>query len=290
MRPRLLFLAALCLAFEVSAASPSAARKLVTWFPKSGPLTLRSGGVHVTIAPAPCRAGPTMTEGCRFDGVNNQASVSVTTPGAPPFRFLTNDQASYYRLGIVRIDRRDARPGVVVVDDSGGSGGLAWAHVLRPGPRGVERIDLRQRDDDTLIDVGEAVPTDMSGDGRVDFVVRDSRFGVTNGCNACRPHPPAVLTVRDGRSVDISADPAVRSVFVRDMAVVRRTCFSREPERNGACAAYVADAARAGRFATAWRDMLRHYDRASRDTIGAPGVGFPEALRAGLQWGGYPTR
>ena len=57
--------------------------------------------------------------------------------------------------------------------------------------------------------------------------------------------------------------------------------MSAERERNGQCAAYVADAARLGQAASAWRVMLAHYRHEP--------AGYPAALRSFLVAEGYLT-
>lgn len=99
-----------------------------------------------------------------------------------------------------------------------------------------------------------------------------------------------MFAVKHGRVVDESRDPALRSVFAADMARLEPRCLSKETDRNGACAAYVADAARAGRFKAAWARMLAHYERGG--AVWQPDKGrrfkdFPESLRAFLIRTGY---
>jgi hypothetical protein len=50
-------------------------------------------------------------------------------------------------------------------------------------------------------------------------------------------------------------------LYLAEMARLRGEC---EQHGNGACAAYLADAARAGRFKEAWAVMLASYDRSSQ--------------------------
>jgi hypothetical protein len=104
-------------------------------------------------------------------------------------------------------------------------------------------------------------PRDLSGDGRLDFVLRDKRFSSLFGCHGCRVLPPVILNIRNGQSIEISRLPAFLPLFEKQMREARASCISDDSERNPACAAYVADAARLGRFKSAWAEMLRHYRR-----------------------------
>jgi hypothetical protein len=308
---RLALLAPLALLLLGTAAPPPSAvplGKFETWgVHPATPLHVRSGGLTIDVVAQPCLPKP-QTEGCTFDGVNNQATITVTAPGLPPFSMTSDRQASFVRVAAVHLDRRDARPGVVVDNQWGGSGGITKVTVIEPVAGGFRAVPLQQRPDEPELK-GEVhdFSRDLSGDDRIDFVVEDAHFGVVYECNACTPQPPLVLTIRDGRAVDISADPHVRAVFARDMTLVRPRCLSTDRARNGACAAYVGDAARTGALASAWRAMLAHYERHPGPDLSRPCVGgstanqacaasdnekarsFPKSLRAFLVTAGYIT-
>jgi hypothetical protein len=51
---------------------------------------------------------------------------------------------------------------------------------------------------------------------------------------------------------------AYRAVYEKDLAETKSDC---QNHQNGACAAFVADAARLGRFEEAWSIMLRNYNQ-----------------------------
>ncbi|NIJ21458.1 hypothetical protein FHS95_003161 [Sphingomonas naasensis] len=273
-------------------AAPGALR---FWNPREGRAAWTSDGVRIEIAPAPCEAPP-QTEGCRFDPQNNQAELTVTAPGVAPFRVRSDDQSSYYRVAVVRFDRRDPRPGVVIVNESGGSGGDVRVQLLVPSHDGYREAWLPGQLQGEL----GATLADLSGDGAVDFVLRDGAFDSAFGCNGCTPRPPVVLTLRAGVPTDVSREPAFAGLYRKDMAARRSVCISQKPDRNGACAAWIADAARIGAFDAAWEEMLRHYDRKGALWQGCavtvypcpPGHGsayrsFPESLRAFLRRTGY---
>lgn len=95
-------------------------------------------------------------------------------------------------------------------------------------------------------------PRRLLNDGRPGLVLEAPGFNFSGECNACVRGVPLVLTVRNGRSVDVSADPAVRSLFAHNLPAHRRICMSTMRERIGHCAAFVADATRFGRAASAW--------------------------------------
>jgi hypothetical protein len=120
--------------------------------------------------------------------------------------------------------------------------------------------------------------------------------------------PPKIFNLVGNRAVDVSTRPGFRRLFRQAMNGARANCVQQEGERNGACAGYVASAARIGEFDAAWRVMLRSYDRASgwelptgcRVRLNAGGgcpagavityTNYPDALRAFLVQQGYLTR
>lgn len=292
-RPALLLLAAACLLGAAPAPQPVGTfHQWSSW--RRAPLTFTSGGLTVSVEALPCPVPATGDSTCRWEGYNNQARVTIAAPGLAPVQVVTDRQSAYARVAVVRFDRRDARPGVVVESQYGGSGGVVTVQFLAPTATGFQRL--------ALDDVGGAYvegaladhPRDRSGDGIIDFVLTDGGFGDVFGCNACTPRPPVVYAVKGGALIDESRDPLLARVFLADMAVRRRICFSRQQYRNGPCATYVADAARAGRFKQAWAGMLRHYERRGTGRwplpTGLPHQDFPDALRAFLHASGYLPR
>lgn len=231
------------------------------WMPRDGRVAWISGGVRIQIEPAPC-ATPPQTEGCRFDPQNNQPMVTVRAPGLPGYRVLGDRQSGWYRIAVVRFERGDARPGVVIENQSGGSSGDVREQLLIPRGRSFRQTWLPGYLQGEL----PGRLKDLSGDGRIDFVLGDGAFAYAFGCNACTPRPAIVLTVRHGRPIDASRLPGYAAAFRPDLPVFRKRCFDlAQRYRNGSCAAYVATAARLGRYAAAWRQMLRHYNREGID-------------------------
>ncbi|MDZ7282992.1 hypothetical protein N4G62_13245 [Sphingomonas sanguinis] len=290
---RLLLLPALLLAsVPGTAARPSVPiSHFQTWLPSSrAAMAFTSGGVTVEVAPLPCPAHPQGDGGCSGDGYNNQARVTVRAVGVPPLSVTTDRQSGYARIAVVRFRRSDPRPGVIVESQSGGSGGNLSVQVLVPSGTGYRVLPLGSLQGGLLQGEIADDPRDLSGDGFIDLTLRDGAFGNIFGCNACTPRPLRVFAVKNGRVIDESRDPALRPIFAADMARLAPFCLSGESGRNGACAAYVADATRAGRFRPAWAQMLAHYER-GRD-IWQPDQGprfrsFPESLRAFLIQAGY---
>ena len=147
-----------------------------------------------------------------------------------------------------------------------------------------------------------ATPRDVDGDGRVDFVNRDNAFLYAFTNYAQSYAPPIIYNILDGRVEEVSARPGFRRMFEEAGREARQACIGTDSGRNGACAAYVAAAARIGRFEEAWVEMLRHQEQDSgwdltgcRVAEGANGCpegqslprSFPQALHALLRERGY---
>ncbi len=224
------------------------------------PLTFRSGGVTVAVSLLPCPTHPVGDDTCAWEHYNNQAEVTVTAPGVAPITVKTDRSGAYARIAVMTLHRGDPRPGVVVESQSGGSGGDMTLQVIAPTPGGYT-VATSEAAGIRLQGVIADGPGDLSGDGNIDLVLEDPAFDTVFGCNACTPRPPLILAVKNGRLVNESRDPALRAVFLADMVRWGPVCLSTNRYRNGACATYVADAARAGRLAAAWSAMLKHYER-----------------------------
>ena len=266
----------------LGAAEPPAAVPLgvfQTWGVRpSEPLHLAAGGLAVDVEGTPCER-PQQNEGCNFEGVSNQATITVTQPGLPPFRMTSDRQASFVRVAVVRLAAGQARAGVVVDNQWGGSAGDTAVTVVEPVTIGFRAVSLEHDGHTALRGEVRLLPPGTLPGGQPGFVLEVPIMNYSGECNACVPRPPLVLTVRDGRSVDVSADPALRPLFARDLLLRRRVCVSTDRERNANCAAFVADAVRLGQIASAWPVMLAHYRHEP--------AGYPAALRSFLIREGY---
>lgn len=278
--------------------------KFMTWgIHPAAALRFRSGGLTIDVTAQPCPPKP-QTEGCSFDGVNNQAAITVTAPGLQPFSMTSDGQASFVRIAAVRLDQRDSRLGVIVDNQWGGSSGITKISFIQPAAGGFREVAVQRRSTERELQ-GEIAdfPRDLSHDGLVDVVLEDS-LPYRYVCNGCTPRLPLVLSVVGGHTVDISAQHAMRSIFARDMRRWRAGCHLHDRDTDNACAAYMADAARAGQLTRRWRDMLMQRHSGGdlwQDCTGPyvhgecpPGAtthyrSFPESLRAFLVATGYIT-
>lgn len=231
--------------------------KFATWLPsKRVPLDIESGGVTVHVEARACPEESHSDDTCSWEGYSSLATVTASAPGIRPIRVSSS---AYVRVAVARFAAQDPRPGVIVESQSGGSSGEMTAQLLVPVAGGFRALPVEVAGVNLQNELAD-FPHDLSGDGRIDMVLRDGRFAYALGCGACTPRPPLPFAVKNGRVVDESRDPALRPVFVADMKRLHEGCLSKARYRNGACAAYVADAARAGRFDAAWTAMLRHYE------------------------------
>lgn len=208
-----------------------------------------------------------------------------------------------HKLGVGALDRRGTR----FVYFQSFTGGAHCCNELQAaiiGPRGIRIVQLGSFDGGPE----DAFPRDLDNDGIVDFVQGDDAFLYTFSSYAGSMAPPKILNIVGARVVDVSARPGFRRLFRDAMNQARPNCVQQEGERNGACAGYVASAARAGQFEAAWSVMLRAYDRNSgwelptgcRVALNARGecppasviryTNYPDALRAFLVQQGYIRR
>ncbi|WP_152997720.1 hypothetical protein ACNFJ7_11635 [Sphingomonas sp. HT-1] len=282
----LALLAAVVVSVSPAAARPKASepqampwRSLLEWRPKDGVVSYASGALRLTITPSdagqPEDRVPVVT-------ITRTGMAPVTLRGAPGLA---------WQFGIGQVDARVKAPAVLLQSFTGGAHCCSVIEVAVPMGKAYRAVRLRHRGVDGRISdmfdaVLDAFPIDLSGDGIADFVLTDDAFLYRFSSYAGSMPPPLVLNIRGGRTVDVSKAPGMRPLFLMKMAEARAYCTapaSQDSERNGACAGYVANAARTGQFATAWKLMLAHYDR-SATWDRKP---FPADLKALLRKNGY---
>ena len=260
-----------------------------------GPVRYRFGDIAVSVRPR-----------VDAEGVDLVAPVlTLEVPGRAPVLLEGSDTRPSYehKIGVGRFDR-DGTRFLYLQSFSGGAHCCNEIQVaLIPAQGPVSVVQLGDWDGGPE----EQMPRDEDGDGVVDFVQRDNRFLYAFSSYAGSLAPPQILNIVDGEVTDVSARPSFRRFFVKAMTDGREGC-RQGFERNGACAGYVAAAARAGQFDEAWRYMLGHYERSStwgtedacRIEVDNPDAcpadqrvrfsGYPDALRYYLtQWGYLPA-
>lgn len=229
----------------------------------------------------------------------NAAKLRVSTPQGLATE-ITGDGLSWPAradVAVVQLDARKPDRQVLFASFSGGAHCCTTLTMLEVRDGAWRQVDLGRWD-------GEAptLPRDIDGDGLKEFVFRDQRFLYTFDSYAGSWAPPLVMTVADGRMRDVSEQARFRSVYGRELADARGACGEGS---NGACAGYVAIAARTGQLDEAWAFMLRSYDQqtdwtypvACRVRTGAPCPAgaemsfatFPESLQWFLGEEGYTS-
>ena len=208
-----------------------------------------------------------------------------------------------HKLGVGLLDRQGTR----YVHFQSFSGGAHCCNtiqvaVIRPG--GIRVVQLGTWDGDY-----GGMPRDEDGDGVVDFVQVDNAFLYSFAPYAASLAPPVIFNIVGNHMVDVSTRPGFRRIFQETVNDSRAACSPGSGAMpNGACAAYVAAAARIGQFDAAWARMLRSYDRNAdwelptgcRGPLNARGecppasviryANYPDALRAFLVRQGYLAR
>ena len=231
--------------------------------------------------------------------------LTVQMPGMAPVT-LEGELTSPTFEHRATVGRWDAdRPYVLFQSFSGGAHCCTTFELVYPEESRLRIVDLGEWDGGYWDDL----PTDRNGDGRLDFVFVDNAFYYAFASYADSWAPPTIRNVVGGEVLDVSTEPSLRTVFEEEIARERQACVSPEDGAipNGACPAYVASAARLGRFDSAWAEMLRSYDPNFEWTLPTgckvdPGEGlcpedqqveydnYPDALRAFLIDLGYIPR
>jgi hypothetical protein len=231
--------------------------------------------------------------------------VVVEAPGKTS-QLLTGEAARpslTHTLGFRKLDSQGERF-VLFQSSSGGAHCCNNIQAAIVSNAGVKALSLGSWDGDYITEF----PRDVDGDGTVDFTRYDNDFLYAFASYAESDAPPVILNIVRGKAVDVSAKPQFAHLFAKHAAQSRRRCLNpRGKSPNGACAAYVASAARSGGFEPAWREMLKAFDPRSswelptrcavaiRSGTCPPAAqrksrSYPDALRWFLQEQGYLPR
>jgi hypothetical protein len=222
--------------------------------------------------------------------------LAVAAPGMPPLSLQGQGAGDVARgdFTVMKLAPRQ-QLSVVFTSYSGGAHCCVEVQVAQPAGKVWKKFDLGNWDGD-----GIEPPRDVDGDGIADFVFVDNAFLYAFDSYAASWAPPLVMNVTNGKVLNVSTAKRYAALYRADMEKAKPECAKHQ---NGACAAYVADAARIGRFDEAWTFMLANYDRKSEWTYPARCDGdrvdfrckgtevkpkdYPEALRWFLEDNGY---
>lgn len=230
-----------------------------------------------------------------------EAKILVELPGAKAVEVPGGEVSRFHphQLGFGTFG--PGLPGLLLESHSGGMHCCIEMTAVTEEKGHLHVVPLGNWDGEYL----KGFPTDLDRDGVADILRTDGKFLYAFSSYAGSYPPPRVLNVTRAGVADVSKRAAFRFLFAKDAARARLACISSKWARNGPCAGYVASSARIGRFASAWAEMLRHYDRDDHWRL-PPGcrvaiVGggqcpaasvvvyknYPEALRAFLVRNGY---
>ena len=204
-----------------------------------GPVRLRAGELELLVTPVQD------LEGLIFP------RVRISRPGMKP-AVLDGERSGAAYSSRISVGRWDKGGALFVLLESYTGGAHCCTRVQAAVPKagGFEISDLDAYDGERL----ERLPSDVDGDGAVDFVVTDDSFLYAFSSYAGSFAPPKILNIADGTVVDVSARKGFAAIFADAMQKSRGPCAEGEP---GYCAGYAAAAARAGRFDEALPDVLR---------------------------------
>jgi hypothetical protein len=227
---------------------------------------------------------------------NESPRVQLTAPDGATVTVYGAERTAEMPVSL-RVTRLDPAHSKVDVMPGAYNGGAHCCIVIKVVSLidGAWKItDLGQWDGD-----GMPAPRDL-GDGKPPVVIfPDNAFFYAFTSYAGSGAPLKAFRIEDGKTIDVSTDPALKPLHEENMREYRKPCV--EEHDNGACAPYVASAARIGQFAEAWKVMLQNYDRNSDwqldfcDVGGADGKcaksvsfkTFPQALDWFLHRHGY---
>jgi hypothetical protein len=213
--------------------------------------------------PVVYRAGPmTLTlRGVRH-GELTRLLLTVAQRGMAPVTLRGEDVVGGFFDQHISVGRWDTHSQYVMLQSfSGGAHCCIETSLVIPMGGRLRVVDLGSWDGD----YDDEPVRDLNHDGRLDFLFADNSFLYAFTPYAGSYTPLKILNVVHGRVVDVSANPAFRALNETTAHDLRERCVhSDDPgNQNGACAAYVAAAARVGRFDAAWAEMLRSYQRDS---------------------------
>ena len=240
----------IALSAAMSAGSAPAAAQLsksIDFSDSQAPVTVSHEGAIVTLRPV---RDPELD-----DLIDVEAAIRV--PGLAPVVVSEGGTTSKFFtrwVGIGKLSASDAAPSILLEGFTGGAHCCATLRVVTPVGGIFKTIEFEAIDGSGA----EAFPTDIDGDGRVDFVRQDDRFRYRFSSGAGSLSPPVIYNIFQGQLVDVSKKPEFAPVWVKFAAEARALCTdTSQSDRNGACAAYVAAAARLGNFEPAMREAKR---------------------------------
>lgn len=178
--------------------------------------------------------------------VADASGHSVTLTGAVA---LSTDRGN--RFGVGKIEGAN-KPSVLIVATPASDPCCLRVQIVYRGRSGLKIAEAGEMPSD----VAERFPSDLNDDGPREWILPDRRFTADFGPSS--PPPPMVFRFERGALKDVSASGEFGEVFNNHLAPAQRLCTLGS---SGACAAFVASAARLGKAEWAWDIMLTNYAR-----------------------------
>lgn len=258
--------------------------------------TINQGPVSVRVRYAPAESE---------DAYDTPPRVTVLYRGRRVASLVLEEVVRKPSVFITQMDPANTTPEVVIAGYTGGAHCCTVFRVVTAPPGREERrwkvVSLGG------FDGGPEKPEDMDGDGLSELRLQDDRFLYRYDCYACSYAPPLILSVRDGREVNLTRRRAFRPLLRAEAERVRRDILTMQKENpkespNGLLAGYVAVEALLGNGPAAWRFMLRHHKPQPQDYCPMPKpdgiecpvrpleISFPLELSIFLRETGYVGR
>jgi hypothetical protein len=230
---------------------------------------IEAGNGNEDIAPAPqeiaqgaIRAVLSYTEEKSEDGEVMRAPVVTVFAGDKEVAKLKGEGSGFadppVSVQIAEIDGSNPYPEVVVSFYTGGAHCCSDTSVITASPDGSNwtTVALGEFDGEPLL------ASDVNGDGRYEFMIRDNAFLYAFACYACSEAPLNLLAIDNGGVKDVTREERFKPAH----AAWLKSMINNVPEGsdvNGFLAGYVGEKILLGEGKSAWETMLAHYDHAS---------------------------
>lgn len=184
------------------------------------------------------------------DEYSAKVIAAIRYPGFQPMLIELEAAPSGYSrgIGIGKLSASDQAPSVIFQSFSGGAHCCSTIVAAVPAGGKYRKVELGTWDGEGISEF----PRDVDGDGNADFLMSDGTFNYAFSSYAGSWAPPQVKNIYRGQVVDVSAQPEFRALFEDFSRRTQVACADRSnPDRNGACAGYVASEARLGKLEAA---------------------------------------
>jgi hypothetical protein len=219
------------------------------------------------IAQGPIRAVLSYTEdksegGEGEDGEVVRAPVVTVFAGDKEVATLKGEGSGFadppVSVQIAELDGSNPYPEIVVSFYTGGAHCCSDTSVVTASPDGSNWtiVALGEFDGEPLL------ATDVNGDGRYEFMIRDNAFLYAFACYACSEAPLNLLAIDNGRVKDVTREERFKPAHAGWL----KSMIANVPDGsdvNGFLAGYVGEKILLGEGKSAWETMLAYYDHAS---------------------------